>query len=301
MQLRDANHRLLGIALFEVVLMQPVPAGLPFGVANQLSRGGVASAQSAASQPTAADRKAFEHASSASRLYVQGKYREAIKELEVSLELNPLQPRAAKALGISYQLIEDLPAAENAFRRATKLDPKDSEAWFFLGRACYTDNFFDQALAALRTAMRLDPSDVRVREYLALTLEAIGQTGQALDEYEEGLRQAKGQGKPSWSLHLTYGILLRKLNRFQESERELTAARRLNPELWQVHFELGKLYYETEKPDLAIAELNAALQSATATDGDRTRVLRLLSRAYYSVGREEDARKAMAMAEKNTP
>lgn len=275
-----ASHRLLGVALFEVLLLQSVAAGLLFA---------------------AADRSAFEHASSGSRLYVQGKYREAIKELEISLKLDPLQPRTTKLLGISYQLIEDLPAAENAFRQATKLDPKDAEAWFFLGRACYMENFFDQALAALGTAMRLGSPDVRVREYLALTLEAAGQPGQALDEYEEGLRQAEAQGKPSWSLHLAYGILLRKLTRFQESERELTAARTLNSEVWQVHSELGGLYFETERPDLAIAEFTAALQCATATGKDRTLVLRLLSRAYYSVGREEEARKAIAMAEGNTP
>ncbi len=246
-------------------------------------------------------REALEHYSAASRLYLKGNYARVVEELKVSLQLDPGQLRATRLLGITYQLLGRLPDAESAFRQAIRLSAKDSESWFYLGRVCYEQNFFDRAVEALRQALLLKPSDIRAREYLALTLVATGDTDGAVRECNVGLREADRDRQHSWSLHLTYGILLHKLNRLAESESQLRRSRELNPNHWRVWFELGKLHLETGRSDAAVENFMAALRTGTAKAEETVRIYRLLGRAYYALGHEEAAREALAEAEKFGP
>lgn len=259
---------------------------------------GGACLESAAQSGAAA---AAEHYRSASRLYKEGRYAQAIEELTLSLRLKPDQPRTARLLGISYQLTGNLSEAEKAFLHAIRFDATDAEAWFFLGRVRYEENFFEPARDTLGKALRLDPGSTRAREYLALTLEAEGDTGGALGAYQEACELSARLKKPSWTLHLEYGTLLHKLNRVEESEKQLLMARGLNPSHWQAHFELGKLYLETGQHDSAARELIAALAASGATEEDTARICRVLVRVYYAMGREQDALKVLALAEKSKP
>lgn len=233
----------------------------------------------------------------ASRLYLEGRYAPAADELTRSLQLNPQQPRATKLLGICYQLTDRLDEAQKAFLQASRLDAKDAEAWFYLGRVYYVQNFFDKALPVLETALRLDSRDVRIHELLALTLEAQGETDRALKEYGEAVRWNGLRQSRTHTPHLNYGVFLHKLNRLEESEKQLLTSRDLDPKDWQTRFELGKLYHDQTKLEAAIEELAAALETGTAGQEDRARVYRLLGRVYYQMGREQDARNAMALAE----
>ncbi|HOK45148.1 MAG TPA: tetratricopeptide repeat protein, partial [Bryobacteraceae bacterium] len=97
-------------------------------------------------------KKAFEHYRRASDLYVQKQFQAAAEELERSLKLDK-QVRPAKLLGLCRQLLGDLEGAVEAFRLATRLAPKDAEAWFFLGRVYWIQNFFDSARDALLTSV----------------------------------------------------------------------------------------------------------------------------------------------------
>lgn len=253
-----------------------------------------------ASEPTARG-KALELYQRASRLYLEGRYAAAADELMRSLQFNPQQPRATKLLGICYQLTDRLDEAQKAFFQASRLDGKDSETWFFLGRVYYLQNFFDKALAVLETALRLDSRDVRIHELLALTLEAQGDTDGALKEYGEAVRWNGTRQNRTYTPHLNYGVILHKLNRLEESEKQLLTSRDLNPKDWQTHFELGKLYHDQARLEEAVQELAAALKTGTAGQEDRARVYRLLGQVYYHMGREQDARNAMALAETAKP
>jgi Flp pilus assembly protein TadD len=64
------------------------------------------------------------------------------------------------------------------------------------------------------------------------------------------------------------------------------------------HFELGKLLLDLDRLEAAVQELNVAARAAKPASEEAVRVYRLLGRAYYRMGREDDARNAMAMAGK---
>jgi len=245
--------------------------------------------------------KAFAYYQQASKLYLEGRYAAAADELARSLRLDPQQPRATRLLGICYQLTDRPDEAEKAFLHASTLDAKDAETWFFLGRVYYVQNFFDKALSVLETALRLDSRDARIHELLALTLEAQGDTDRALKEYGEAVRWNGMRQNRTNTPHLNYGVFLHKLNRLDESEKQLLTSRDLNRKDWQTHFELGKLYHDQTKLEAAAEELVAALKTGTAGEEDRVRVYRLLGRVYYQMGREQDARDAMTLAETAKP
>lgn len=245
-----------------------------------------------------AKKKAADLVERAGRSFADGQYAKAAEELGQSLRLNPQQPGAAKQLGLCYQLLGELKQAENSFIEAAKLDGNDPETWFFLGRVYYLEHSFDNALNVLKTAVRLDFQDPQIHELLALNLETVGDTEGALKEFTEAVRWNSKIPKPLSTPHLSYGVFLHKLNRTEESETQLRIATRLNPKDWMAHFELGKLLYDLNKFGAAVQELTVASQTATRGDEDVARVYRLLGRIYYRMGRDDDALRALAMADK---
>jgi Flp pilus assembly protein TadD len=251
-------------------------------------------AQSFADQ--ASQEKASELFARATKWFAGSEYAKAAADLVESLQLDPRQPRAAKLLGVCYQILGDLKQAETRFREAAKLDEGDGETWFFLGRACYMEHQFDDAVTALNKAVRVDPANPQAHELLAMTLETNGHTDAALVEYAEAVRRNRAIPKPLATPLLSYGVFLHKLNRLDESEKQLRAAADLNPKDWMTHFELGKLYYDRGRFEAAEQELIAASHTAQPQSEDAARVYRLLGRTYYRLGREDEARRAIAMA-----
>ena len=223
--------------------------------------------------------------------YQESRFDRAIGALERSLSLDPGQAAPLKLLGLCYQVTNRTDDAQKTFLQLTKLTPKDAEAWFYLGRSYYLQNFFDRALPALETALRYAPRNARAWECLGLTREANGETERALAAYQQAVKwNGRGQ-RLSSSPHLSYGMLLYKLDRREECEKQLTRAVELDPGDWQAHFELGKLYFRAERPEAAGRQLKLALAAGSARPEETRRIEYLLAQ----VGRNEESR-AVALA-----
>ena len=238
-------------------------------------------------------RTAYEYYQEGSRAFVEQRFDRAIEALKQSIALDPKQVGAVRLLGLSYVLTGQLNEAESQFKDACRLAPNDAEAWFYLGRLYHVRNFFDKALDALQTAMKFSPNDARIREILALNYEATGDSTASEREY----RQAMRLGQQPKTLPLNYGALLLKLNRPSESEPLLVRAAGEMPGFWQARFELAKLYYQTERFEAALKELEAALASSPKRD-EASRTHGLMAVVYSRLGRQEEARLAAAAAEK---
>jgi Flp pilus assembly protein TadD len=246
-------------------------------------------------------REAAELNRHAAQLFAAKQFHEAIAELRRSLTIDARQAGPTKLLGLCYQLTSQPEEAERAFRAATQLDPHDAEAWFFLGRICYLRNFFDKAVPALETARRLNPGSPRISEQLGLTFEATGQTGQAVKAYEEAVRLNLEQARPAAGPHLNYGALLYKLNQLGKSEAQLKRARELDPQDWRAYFELGKLYFRKQDLEHAARELEQARKLGAADSDATRRICHLLAQVYFRLGRETEARQALAAMERSAP
>jgi Tfp pilus assembly protein PilF len=236
---------------------------------------------------------AFRYYQEGSRAFVDQRFDRAIEALKKSIALDPKQVGAVRLLGLTYVLTGQLNDAESQFKDACRLAPKDAEGWFYLGRLYYNRNFFDKALDSLRTAQKYSPNDARIREILALTHEATGDSAAAEREYQQAMRL----GQQPKTLPLNYGAFLLKLNRPSESEALLVRAASEMPGLWQARFELAKLYYQTERFQAALQELKGALASSPKPD-EASRTHGLMAMVYSRLGQQEEARLAAAAAEK---
>ena len=234
----------------------------------------------------------------ASQMFLKANYGQAAQLLEQAVSLDDSDSRPIRLLGICYQLTGDLDRAERAFVRASEAHPKDAEARFYLARVYYLQNFFEKALRVLETAKRLRAHDVRVLELMALSHEAISDTGRALTEYAEAVVWNAKSEHPLSTPHLNYGVLLHKLSQDVKSERELRRAKALDPKAWEPPFELAKLYAGQGKLEAAIRELRIASQSSTAKPQEMARVYRLLAQFCSQTGRDEESKRALAAAAK---
>lgn len=98
--------------------------------------------------------------------------RRAKDSLEKALELNPKSPKTLVAHGVGfYYLPSNLGGgpenAMNDYRKAIAIDPKNAEAYLWLGVAYAKENKFAEARKAFTQSLQFDPDRVWTKEQLA--------------------------------------------------------------------------------------------------------------------------------------
>lgn len=96
---------------------------------------------------------------------------EAMSQWQASLLAKTDFPETHMALGGAALVQRNAPAAEQAFREATRLDPQAVEAWIMIARILAATNNPNGAEAALDDALAANPSDSRL---LSLRKELLG-------------------------------------------------------------------------------------------------------------------------------
>ena len=116
----------------------------------------------------------------ANGLFVAKKFPEALAAAEEALRLDPkLVPALtlkAKLAMAAYRL----DVARQCLEQALAIDPKAPYAQFLYGLEAFLGNDLAEALPRLRKARQLSPTDPRAALYLGLTVESLGQPGEAM-------------------------------------------------------------------------------------------------------------------------
>lgn len=179
-----------------------------------------------------------------------GRYLEAVAELQAEVDRSPNYAYGYFLLG-HCKLKMRLPAdAEQHFRRALELGPARPE--YFQG--------------------------------LAMAMKAEADWARTIEAATAGL--SRGQdARTAYALLSLRGYAWGALQRWDETVKDLEAARRIRQEPWVLVL-LGKAYFNMGAFGPAIAPLKAALDS----DSDNAAVLRLLAESYLKVaGDDPDA------------
>ncbi len=92
-------------------------------------------------------------------------------------------------LGVALACCGEASAAEQAFVRATQLDPTLVEAWYNLGHACDARDDAVAAAAAFGQVLQLEPAHLDARVMLAETRKVAGRLDEAERELREALRR----------------------------------------------------------------------------------------------------------------
>lgn len=219
--------------------------------------------------------------------FEQGIYLRAYDLLDKALAVQSEFPEAlilkGQMLGMRGEPIE----ARKTLEEACRIAPNSAEAHFQLGVLFDSSKLNHEAAEQFRISIALRPLDPRAYDYLALNLEALGETLDAAASYKRGLLVNKGPLFDSF-LDYNYGRFLLKERKLQESKVHLDRAVSLAPETRAVYYERGKLNvllgdYQKARKD---AEQASHLQDASGFVLD-LQVYYLLSTIYSHLGEDE--------------
>jgi tetratricopeptide (TPR) repeat protein len=92
-------------------------------------------------------------------LMVEGRFDEALAEMNRAAELNPMSPALNLALGYRFYYAHQYPAAIERIQKTLAMDPAFVPAHVFLGRAYEQKGAYPDAIAEMRKALELSEGD----------------------------------------------------------------------------------------------------------------------------------------------
>lgn len=108
----------------------------------------------------------------------------ARRDLDAALQLNPKLPGIYSLAGTARNKDGDVKSAEDAFRQALALDPRDFNANLYLGAILYKRRQLDEAKTYLSRAVQLDPSSSMAQYEMAMWKSASGDYAAAVKDLE---------------------------------------------------------------------------------------------------------------------
>ncbi len=237
--------------------------------------------------------------------FFQHQFSEARQSAQRAINLKDNSAEAYKALGEIELELRSYDAAYHAWLKANKLDPRDAQTTYYLGRLFYEAEFMAEAADWLRETLRLDPRHFGAMTYLGMCAEHLGHSEGAGRLYQSAIRESKRQGKPfSWAF-LGYGKFLRQQGKeaqaiaiLEEGERScpeahvlstlgqalaaehqssraeavLRRAIEMDPSISEAHYKLSSLLRERGQLEEAQTELNKYQDAKKLDEQNKARI-----------------------------
>jgi Flp pilus assembly protein TadD len=192
-----------------------------------------------------------------------------------------------------YALLDDLPDADHWMTLAVRMDPKDAEAWYGLGRIRYTQQRFQEAANCFERALVLNPRSAKVENNLGLSYEGLNRTEVAIAAYRNAIEWQQGSPHPSEQPLLNLGIVLLHQGKLPEAEQLLTQAAAIAPRDSNIREQLGHLYLQTKE----LPKAQMQFEQAIALSPKNPALHFLLGRVYRAEGEDEKAKAEFARSE----
>lgn len=198
------------------------------------------------------------------------------------------RPSAAdlKIVALNYVLLGSYADASKWLTRSVEDDPKDAEAWYFLGRAKYNENRFDEAIGAFERCLALEPRNIKAQSNLGLSYVGLNRVPEAQAAFLKAIEWQTGASGKDPEAYIGLGDLLVQQNRASEAVPFLLEAVQIAPRESRAREKLGSAY-------LNLNELSAAqkeLESAVALDARNPALHYLLGSVYRKQGHVEKAK-----------
>lgn len=262
-----------------------------------------AAKSSTAETQTGSKSERLSHFEAAEKLLKEGKFLESIGEYKLSLADHPENEAAYFGMALA-QAQASFPAdAAQSYEAALKINPQLWEAEINWGMLLFSQQDFSNAVIHFRKAQNLNTKSFQSYYLAAKTLESLGRPLEAESSYLEALPLAQEDLEKA-DVHASLGAIYFKDKKWNESEKQLLAARQLKRstneakgEFSPLDLELAQLYFETGQTDKSVAFLKPF------ADGhpEDPEVQELMARILYQKGDLEAAIKSYELAMKHQP
>jgi len=219
-------------------------------------------------------------------LFKQGKPRDSLAEYTEGAKHHDPGATDLKVVALNYVLLGDYSSSDHWLTRALQSNPKDSQGWYYLGRAKYTENLFEEALSAFHQCLKLDPKNVKAEDNLGLTHQALGHSDEALAAFRSAIAWQSQLLKKNSGPFINLGTLFLEQNQLEEAVPYLSEAVEISPDEPRAHEQLSKAY--SRKNDLEKAQ--SELEKAVSLSPDTAALHFMLGQIYRKRGMNEKAK-----------
>jgi tetratricopeptide (TPR) repeat protein len=165
-----------------------------------------------------------------------------------------------KIVALDYILLKDNRDADHWLTRSLQADPRDAQAWYYLGRTKYSSGQFREAIEAFEQCLKLEPRNIEAENNVGLSFEALDRPGEAIQAFETAIAwQADSPAKdPEPFIELAHLYL--NENQPEKAVPYLSESIAIHPNVSKAHEELGKAYSLLQRLPEAQAELEKAVE-----------------------------------------
>jgi tetratricopeptide (TPR) repeat protein len=188
--------------------------------------------------------------------------RASLAEFTEGAKYHPPSAFDLKIVALDYVLLGDFADADKWLTRSLQLEPGDSQAWYYLGRAKYNENRFAEAIAAFEECLKRSAKSVQVVENLGLAYAGLGRPEEAIAAYKTAMALQENFPKKDPGPYIDMGDLLLDQNRAEDAVTYLRQAVEIAPRNSKAHELLGKGYARLNRLPLAQGELETAIRIA---------------------------------------
>jgi Flp pilus assembly protein TadD len=167
-----------------------------------------------------------------------------------------------KIVALDYVLLRDYVDADKWLTESVELDPRDSEAWYYLGRAKYNEERFTDAIRPFQKCLSLDPRNIKAEDNLGLSYAALGRNEEAIEAYQKAISWQSDSLVKDSGPYIDFGSLLLDQNKPETAVGYFKQGVAISPNESRGHAGLGKAYSKLEQLENAQDELEKAVQLA---------------------------------------
>ena len=267
------------------------------------------------------------HFAAGRQLLAQQTPKLAEAEIRAGLKLAPQSLEGLNLLGIALGEQKDFAGALEVFQQALKIDPRSTETHNNLGNSFVAQQKNELAEREFRTTLRFDPRNRDANYNLGLLLLARNDPRDAITYFsrvqprdpevllnlaqaylgagqkQKGLELARSLSEQAGNDvrgHFTLGVLLAKQREYSAASHEFEIANSLQPETFEILYNLGQAYRKRGDNEKALDVLGRALKLSP----NSVETLYLIAQIYSDRGKDLDALellvKAHRLARENT-
>lgn len=161
------------------------------------------------------------------------------------------------------------------------------------GDRFYEDGHIHKAIEEFKTALLLDPSNVNIHNSLGVCYSVLGAHKSALEEFETAIQIAPNEVMA----HYNAGLVTLLMEDTEKALAHFSDAAKTGEDVFEVSFQLGKLYLKSGKPENA----KKFLEKATTIKSDSILTWRYLGECCAALSLTEEAIRAYKKAIKLNP
>jgi tetratricopeptide (TPR) repeat protein len=223
----------------------------------------------------------------------EGKAHESIDMYTRAAALRKPSTAELRSVALDYVLLSDYDDAIHWLEIAAKIDPKDANVLYSLGRCYYTRTRYEEAGKLYQQVLALHPHDVKAEENLGLVFDAINELDRAEPALRAAAEWAGDKSQDEWPF-VDLGAFLLDRNRAEEALAPLRTAVQIRPACAICHEKLGRALLATRDSTGGIAEL----ETSTRLEPDNPKTHFELGRALRQAGQIEKAKQELAVSQK---